>query len=250
MLKKNIIKNNFSKKGFVKISNLFSKKEINKIIKEINLIKEKFNKIKNPNLHLTKDNKINTIHDINKFINSNVLNKLSKHAKLNKIVKYILEGQVVVRNFEFFLKPKKTGKPSPVHQDNFYWNIKNKKALNVWISCTNSNKKNGGVFYFENSHQGGLLEHELSYAAGSSQKVPDKIVKNLSYKKFYPNLKPGDCIIHHCEVAHGSKKNLSNSDRIGLVISYKAKGARVDRKGWNRYQNQLKKNLTYLKNIT
>ena len=102
MLKKNIIKNNFSKKGFVKISNLFSKKEINKIIKEINLIKEKFNKIKNPNLHLTKDNKINTIHDINKFINSNVLNKLSKHAKLNKIVKHILEGQVVVRNFEFF----------------------------------------------------------------------------------------------------------------------------------------------------
>ena len=95
-----------------------------------------------------------------------------------------------------------------------------------------------------------MIDHELSYAAGSSQKVPDKIVKNLSYKKFYPNLKPGDCIIHHCEVAHGSKKNLSNSDRIGLVISYKAKGARVDKKGWNRYQNQLKKNLSYLKNIS
>ena len=250
MLDKNIIKKNFNEKGFVKISNLFSTKEIKKVLKEINLIKESFSKIKNPNLHLTKDNKINTIHDINKFINSNVLNKVSKNEKLTSIVKYILDGQIIVRNFEFFLKPKNTGKSSPVHQDNFYWNIKNKKALNVWIACTNSNKKNGGVFYFEKSHKGSLLEHELSFAAGSSQKIPDKVVKSFFYKKSYPNLKPGDCIIHHCEVAHGSEKNYSKIDRIGLVISYKKKGARVDKIGWNRYQAQLKKNLKYLKNIS
>ena len=100
------------------------------------------------------------------------------------------------------------------------------------------------------SHKDGLIEHELSYQAGSSQKIPDKIVKNLSHKKLYPTLKPGDCIIHHCEVAHGSNKNLSNLDRVGVVISYKAKGAKVDKVGWNKYQNQLKKNLQYLKNIS
>lgn len=250
MLNKNIIIKDFYEKGFVKISNLFSTNEINKVLKEINLIKEKFNKINNPNLHLTKDNKVNTIHDINKFINSNVLNKVSKNKKLINIVEYILDGQITARNFEFFLKPKNTGKPSPVHQDNFYWNIKNKKALNVWIACTNSSKKNGGVFYFEKSHNIGLIDHELSYAAGSSQKVPDKIVKSFSYKKSYPNLKPGDCIIHHCEVAHGSEKNSSKLDRIGLVISYKKKGARVDKNGWDRYQAQLKKNLKYVKNYS
>ena len=250
MLKKNIIKNNFYEKGYVKISNLLSLKEIAKILNEIKAIKKKFNKIQNPNLHLTKDKKINTIHDINKFINSKILNKLSKNKRLTNIIKHILNREIVVRNFEFFLKPKKTGKPSPVHQDNFYWNIKNKKALNVWIACTNSSKENGGVFYFEKSHKDGLFEHELSYQAGSSQKVPDKIVKKLPYKKLYPILKPGDCIIHHCEVAHGSNKNLSNLDRVGLVISYKDRGAKVDKAGWNKYQNQLKKNLKYLKNIS
>jgi len=244
------IKDEFKRKGFVKVSNLLSIKEVNKILDEIDTIKKKFNKIKNPNLHLTKDNKINTIHDIGKFINSKILNKLTKHKKLTKIIKLILDGEVVARNIEFFLKPKKTGKSSPVHQDNFYWNIKDNKALNVWIACTNSSKKNGGVFYFEKSHKDGLLEHELSYAAGSSQKIPDKTVKNLPYKKFYPNLKPGDCIIHHPVVAHGSKKNLSNLDRIGLVISFKAKGAKVDKKGLDRYQIQLKKNLEHLKNAS
>ena len=32
-----------------------------------------------------------------------------------------------------------------------------------------------------------------------------------------------------------------NLDRVGLVISYKARGAKVDKAGWNKYQNQLKK---------
>ena len=73
MLKKDLIKHTFEKKGFVKISNLFTSIEIKKTMQEINLIKKKFIEIKNPNLHLTKDNKINTIHDINKFINSKVL---------------------------------------------------------------------------------------------------------------------------------------------------------------------------------
>ncbi len=250
MLKKSIIKQNFENNGFAKISNLFSKDEISKTLKEINLIKNKFTKIKNPNLHLTKDNKINTIHDINKYINSSVLRKISKNKKLTDIITYILDGDVVIRNIEFFLKPKKTGKSSPVHQDNYYWNIKNKKALNVWVACTNSSKKNGGVFYLEKSHKVGLINHELSYQAGSSQKIPDKTLKNLNYKKIFPTLKPGDCIIHHCEVAHGSKKNLSNFDRIGLVISYKAKSAIIDKKGWKRYQSQLQKNLKYLKKIS
>ena len=38
---------------------------------------------------------------------------------------------------------------SPFHQDNFYWNIQNKKALNVWIACTESNFKNGGMCYYK-----------------------------------------------------------------------------------------------------
>ena len=102
MINKNIIKKDFNEKGFVKISNLFSSKEINRVLDEINLIKEKFNKINNPNLHRTKDNKINTIHDINKFINSNILNKVSKNQKLIKIIKFILDGEITTRNFEFF----------------------------------------------------------------------------------------------------------------------------------------------------
>ena len=243
----NLVKKNFEENGYVKINKILNSAQIKKILAEINNIKNKFLNIKNPNLHLTEDKKINTIHDINKFIRSEILEKFSKNKRLVKTIEYILEKKISVRNIEFFLKPKKTGKKSPVHQDNYYWNIKNKKAVNVWLACTASNKKNGGVFYFKKSHKDGILNHEISFQAGSSQKIPDKIVKKMRYKKFFPSLQPGDCIIHHCEVAHGSNKNISNLDRVGLVISYKARGAKVDRDGWYRYQKSLKKNLKFLK---
>ena len=247
MKKINLIKKIFEENGYVKINKILKSPEVNKILNEINNIKNKFLNINNPNLHLTKDKKFNTIHDVNKFVHSKILEKFSKNKKLVKIVENILEKKVMVRNVEFFLKPKKTGKKTPVHQDNYYWNIKNKKALNVWLACTVSNKKNGGVFYFNKSHKDGILKHELSFQAGSSQKIFDTIVRKMKYKKNFPSLKPGDCIIHHCEVAHGSDKNISNLDRVGLVINYKARGAKVDKDSWSRYQKDLKKNLKFLK---
>ena len=51
-------KKNFTENGFIKIENIFLKKEIKEIILEIEKIKKSFTKnIKNPNLHLTKDKK-------------------------------------------------------------------------------------------------------------------------------------------------------------------------------------------------
>ena len=60
---------------------------------------------------------------------------------------------------------------SPFHQDNFYWNISNKKALNVWIACSKASQKNGGMCYFKKSHKNGLVKHILSKEPGSSQKI-------------------------------------------------------------------------------
>ena len=61
------IKKKFYSDGFVHVQNLFNKKEVTEIMSEIEKIKLKFTKIKNKNMHLTKDKKFNTIHDINKF---------------------------------------------------------------------------------------------------------------------------------------------------------------------------------------
>ena len=95
-------KKNFYRDGFVKIEKLFNKREIMTILDEIDKIKKRFKKIKNPNLHYTSDNKINTIHDINKFVKNGFLNKLSKDNRIIKITRTILDDKPRLRNLEFF----------------------------------------------------------------------------------------------------------------------------------------------------
>ena len=248
MLEKKGLKKIFFRDGYVVLKNIFSKKEIKKLINEIEKVKIKSIKIKNPHLHLTKDNKINTVHNINKYIKKGLIIDISKNKRILNNINYILNSNSKVRNIEFFLKPKKTGISSPIHQDNYYWNFKNKeKALNLWIACGESNYKNGGVFYFKKSHKLGLLKHELSYAAGSSHKIKSAYLKKIKIRKFYPNLKMGDCIIHHSEVVHGSGPNKSKKDRVGLVISYKSVDAKIDRKKLNQYKKKVKTNINFLK---
>ena len=89
----------------------------------------------------------------------------------------------LIINIEFFLKPKKTGMSSPYHQDNFYWNILSAKALNIWIACSEANENNGGVCYLEGSHLLGTINHEISFAKGSSQKITKNLISKLLFKK-------------------------------------------------------------------
>ena len=147
---------------------------------------------------------------------------------------------------ELFAKPAKTGLNVPIHQDNFYWNTKTGNALTMWIALNESNKKNGGIFYFKKSHKTGLQKHKLSFHPGTSQKLSEKI--NLKkFKKFTPSLKPGDCIVHNSLIIHGSNKNLSNKTRSGLTLRYISKNEKFDNFKIAKYKKSLEKNVKFLK---
>jgi len=246
----NKIKYKFDKNGFVVIKKLFSNQEINKIIDSIPGVTKIMKNSEGRYIHFTNDGRPNTIHNIYDFIpKKHFINKIGLKKKLIKILENLLGGGVGIRNVEFFLKPKKTGKDAPFHQDNFYWNVINGKAVNVWISCSKVDQKNGGLIYLSGSQKLGTIKHELSFKAGSSQKIPDNIFLKLKkiFKYNSPSLSPGDCIIHHCETIHGSKKNISKIDRQGLVVSFKKKDAKYNLQGIENYKRSLEKNIKVIK---
>ena len=238
----------FEKNGFTVLKKIISKKLIREIEKDIENVKKKVVKLRQLNFHKTDDGKFNTIHNINKFYKKGKLFGLVQNKKINKALNLILGKKLKLRNLEFFLKPAKTGMPSPYHQDNYYWNIIGAEAVNVWIAFTESNKKNGGICYLKGSHCIGTLKHNISYMKGSSQKISNGTLKKLKFKKHYPNLKPGDCIIHHPEVIHGSERNASNKDRIGVVLSFMKKSAKIDKIKLREYKKKVNKNLKNIYN--
>ena len=84
---------------------------------------------------------------------------------------------------------------------------------------------------------------------GSSQKIPDSVFNKLKFQRKFPSIKTGDCIIHHPEVIHGSLKNSSNKDRVGLAVSFMSKNAKFDKIKLINYKKNIKKiskNLQYL----
>ena len=247
MITKNILKE-FNTKGFVIIRNVIKKKEIINLMNDLEKVKKKVLKKHNFFFHKTSDNKFNTIHAIQKFHKRGEIINLTHNKKINHICEEILKDKIKVRNIEFFLKPRKTGMPSPFHQDNYYWNILNAEALNVWIACSNASKNNGGLCYLEGSHKLGVIEHELSNMKGSSQKISENILKKLNFKKIFPKLKPGDCLIHHPETIHGSFKNTSKNDRLGFVISYAKKNHKVDLNRLKSYMAKVNKSLKKIYN--
>ena len=167
----------YESNGFVILRNIVSKKIINKILNEIETIKIKVERIGNKKyFHKTTDGNFNSIHNVQKYIKKGEIFKLSKNLKLKKIVNNIIKKKTKIRNIEFFLKPAKHGLASPYHQDNYYWNILNAEALNVWIACSDANKKNGGVCYLKKSHELGTIKHQVSYAKGSSQKISNNLL--------------------------------------------------------------------------
>ena len=88
----------------------------------------------------------------------------------------------------------------------------------------------------------------MSFMKGSSQKINDEIIKNLSFKKIYPKMKIGDVLFHHCEIIHGSADNKSNYDRIGLAISFKTKSAKINKARLIEYKKKLNSSLKKIYN--
>ena len=233
----------YCNEGVVKVNNVFSNKEVSLLKKKIDLyIKRNSSKLKGKEINYI-NNQVNSVH----LFTDKFFKKFSNQKKILDLGNFFLKTKPKIKHYEYFAKPKKVGLASPMHQDNFYWNLKNPNCFTMWIAIDKAKKNNGAVEYLVGSHKR-LYAHIPSYAPGSSQKV-----KKLSYlkKKFKTkifNLEPGDCLIHHSQIVHGSKKNISNSSRRGFTVQVTTKNVKIDTKRFKKYQNSLMKQIKMREN--
>jgi len=242
----NKFKKEYDELGVTLIKKLFSKKEIKILTKRINnYIKKCSSKLKGKEINFIK-NKINSIH----HFRDHYFEKFSKQPKIIQLGEILLNDRIKFRKCEYFAKPKKIGLESPMHQDNYYWNLKRGSGFTMWIAIDKSYKNNGNLKYLLKSHKKGLVTHVASYAPGSSQKVDNIQKYNKKYKLKKFNLDVGDCLVHHSEIIHGSEKNKSNESRRGFTIQLTAKKEKINKKGLKKYILSLKKQITTRSNMS
>jgi len=222
--------NFYNMHGWVVEKNIFSDGEIKNIKKEINsFLKENIKSYHGRDINFFNDvPDINTVNSFHRMDDCPFVKKLALNSKIYDISKkYLNSKKPDLRACELFAKPRLNGLPAPIHQDNFYWCVNDANALTVWLALDETNEKNGGVFYYDGSHKYGIFEHVPSYAKGSSQKIKNsKTLKK--YEISTPKLNIGDCVIHHCLTAHGSKENKSKKNRRGLTFQFKSENSFYD----------------------
>jgi ectoine hydroxylase-related dioxygenase (phytanoyl-CoA dioxygenase family) len=95
----------------------------------------------------------------------------------NSIIKTLavtaLGAEVKGVNVEYFNKPTRIGKATPVHQDGYFFYLKPSKAVMDWLALEPVDHENGFIHYVGGSHKESLRPHGRSHVLGFSQTITD-----------------------------------------------------------------------------
>ena len=229
----------YNKNGFVKIENLLNKEELDRARKEVDLfLNNEVEKLNGKDINMT-EGEVNSIHCLHK---SKWFDDFQGRESIHQLVNEFLAKEGEARAAELFAKPANVGLASPDHQDNYYWCVDDANALTIWVALDDAGPDNGGIYYYKGTHKLGLLEHEASFAPGSSQTL--KFPESMDvYERITPSLKAGDCLVHHSLTVHGSHANTSTVPRKGWTMQFKSKESSYDEFMKERYQRSLNEQM-------
>lgn len=236
------LKKSFEQDGYIFIPGFLSNKEVNEIRKQLDVFIEKVVPTM-PAEHKFYEDKsdektlkqLQDLHNYNPFF-SEVLNK----SRFQQIAEVLLEDKVIGKNLEYFNKPPKIGKPTPPHQDGYYFMLNPPKAVTMWVALEDVDEENGCVRYIKGSHLTGMRPHGKTQTLGFSQGITDYGDEDYSAEIAFP-ANPGDLLIHHALTIHRADGNKSDTrTRKALGLIYFGESAKEDTVAKKAYQQNLK----------
>jgi phytanoyl-CoA hydroxylase len=166
--------------------------------------------------------------------------ELLDRGKIRGIAELLLRGPVVPKNMQYFSKPAGTGKPTPPHQDGFYFMLDPCEAVTLWLALDEVDQENGCVHYVRGSHRFGLRDHRRTQTLGFSQGIADFPSQNDSENTIAVPAKPGDLLAHDAMTIHFAGSNHSTTrTRRALGFIYYSERAREDTEAHAAYQRRL-----------
>jgi phytanoyl-CoA hydroxylase len=162
-----------------------------------------------------------------------------KGSEFEKIAEVLLGEKVIGKNLEYFNKPPKIGKPTPPHQDDYYFMLNPPQAITMWMALENVDEETGCVRYIKGSHLQGMRPHGKTNTLGFSQGITDYGEKDFEAEIPFP-AKPGDLLIHHAMTIHRADGNKSETrSRKALGFIYFGESAKEDIEAKKAYQKIL-----------
>lgn len=241
-----LIKKKFEEDGYVFLPGFMSVDEINLLNKKLqSFIENVVPAMPATDVFYEDKNDLSTLKQImNISVYEPDFAPLLKESKFSKIAEQILEEKVVPKILEYFNKPPKIGKPTPPHQDGYYFMLKPAKAVTMWMALENVDEENGCVRYVRGSHKKGMRTHGRTQTLGFSQGITDfGLPDDMDNEIAFP-AKPGDLLIHDSLTIHRADGNqTSDRTRKALGFIYFGESAKEDVEAKAAYQAILQKEM-------
>ncbi len=165
-------------------------------------------------------------------------------SSFERLAGALLGAAVSGRNMQYFDKPAAMSRPTPPHQDGYYFMIEPCEAVTLWLALDAVERENGCVRYVRGSHRGALRPHAATGTLGFSQGITDFGTEADRAAEVAIEARPGDLLAHHAMTIHRAERNASRSrSRRALGFIYYAAHVREDRDAHAAYQAALAASL-------
>jgi len=177
-------------------------------------------------------------------------NKMMFGSRFEKLASILLDDKVIGKNIQYFNKPPVIGKPTPAHQDGYYFMLEPNEAVTMWMALEPVDEVNGCVRYVKGSHKKGMRAHGRTQTLGFSQGITDfGTSEDLANEVFFPT-QAGDLLVHHSLTIHRADGNGSKDrTRKAMGFIYYAAMAKEDKKAHEEYAKKLAKELAQRERI-
>ena len=148
-------------------------------------------------------------------------------------------------NLEYFNKPAGIGKPTPPHQDGYYFHFNPPAAVTGWLALEPVDAENGCIHYVRGSHRSeGWRPHGRSEILGFSQGITDFGTEaDKAGAVALPGV-AGTFLMHHSKTIHWAGPNTSPTRaRRALGFVYFGESAKVDEAAKAAYQAKLQADM-------
>ena len=176
------------------------------------------------------------VHAVNKLLcleDDPALFAYARHPKLVAAVCSLLGDDVYSLSSNVFNKPPGVDGRHPMHQDLRYFKLgPADKIVGVWTAMLPAIRETGCLAVIPGSHKGGQLKHEN----------PDWDFVNFGFygindvdldKRVHVEMQPGDTLLFHPLIIHGSGRNRSAQFRRAISVHYAAGDCQSPKSDWH-----------------
>lgn len=139
---------------------------------------------------------------------------------IQKRLEAIIHDPLVINRWNVIIKNKFAYGSIPCHQDISY-SKSNPYFLSTWIPLNHIQEGSGGLKVLSGSHKDNIQPAIDFWRPDFIDHMRRSKVWNERAKSFC--LDPGDAVVFHSQLWHGSDPNILRSDRYGLVIRWELK---------------------------